>query len=230
MAKDAQTDNGRVVIGTLDSTVQETHLALCAVTSVRGNAGPPRGCVTVAIITPETTWVRGGYSNGFCNAMAEIRPTGAIDLLFEVVTPKGADAFSPALTKMMADMGLAFELQAGTKDSLRLRSAAGLRNSTVLQAGWREAVDFDIDLDRAGDRILVSGVAHVMVCRQALGSLDQYQGLDDAQRAVFAKTYDSNVRAALKSSCKSVIERDVKSLALFPVQINCESNRITDGS
>lgn len=212
MAKDGQAHDGHMVIGTASSTDQERHLALCAVASVRGSSGPPRACVTVAIVTPNATWLRGGYSDSLCNAMAVSRPTGAIDILFEVVTPQGADTFSPALTRMMADMGLAFELQARTKDSLRLRSVAGLRTSTVLNGGWKEALDFDINLDRAGDRIFVNGELHVMVCRQALGNLDQYQGLDDAQRSIFAQTFDSNVRAALKSSCKSVIERDAKTM------------------
>jgi len=212
MAKEGRPHDGHIIIGSTESTVKETHLALCEVYSVGGNTGPPRACVTVAIITPSTTWLRGGYSDGFCNAMAIVRPTGAIDILFEVITPNRVDAFLPALSKMMTGMGLAFEVLAGAKDRLRIRSAAGLRNSAVLQAGWREAMDFDVDLDRENDRILVNGVAHVMVARQALGNLDQYQGLDDAQRAIYATTFDSKVRAALKSACKSVVERDAKTL------------------
>jgi hypothetical protein len=210
MAWDGQPRSGSVIVATVESTALETHLALCGVVEIGGNTGPPLGCVTVAIITPEVTLLRAGFS-GQCRAAAVIRTSGSIEIVFDVVTSKHADDFRGALTNMFKQMGLPFQVKFQSQYALQIAASTGPRNSNIL-GGWRETANLDISLNRQDDRIVVNGVASVMVCRQALGRSDQYHGLDDAQRMTFATRFDSSVKAALKAPCRMAYELDAKTL------------------
>jgi hypothetical protein len=92
---------------------------------------------------------------------------------------------------------------------------AGLRLSHVLSNKWWEAVDFDLDLseNEQAKTVRVHGVAHISVCDAPLGSLTRYQGLDDAQKTVYAAKLDSEVAQALRTSCKTYVQHDAKTIA-----------------
>ena len=220
-ARDGQPFDGYVIVESDDRIpTDEQHLALCRVSQVSATVGPPRECVTVAIVTPTRTWLRGGDPHqSECFAAASFRNTGAIDIRFEVLTRESPLTFSAALLDILdSELGLSAEQEVsqdndGRVESVYIKSVGALRNSKILQQGWREALDFDLYLLSHNDRISIHGAAHVLVCRQALGNLTQYQGLDDAQKAVYATTLDSRVNRAIKAACKNYRQRDAKMIS-----------------
>ena len=49
--------------------------------------------------------------------------------------------------------------------------------------------------------------------RQALGSLTQYQGMDDAQKTLNARFLDSKVNSAIKAACRNYLQHDAKTIS-----------------
>lgn len=146
------------------------------------------------------------------------RPSGAIDIDYNVVTKQELLRLSDAIGRVMAfDLGLTtVRWEARSSDGsigvVGFRSVAALRDSAILSPGWREALDFDLELSdhRAigQEAIIIHGVVHANVCRQALGTLAGYQGLDDAQRARYASVFDKKISDAIKSICSSYEQKD----------------------
>jgi len=208
----------RVIVESNLSTDTEQHLALCDVKVVGDAVGPPTDCVTVAIITPTETWLRGGDSPGGCYAMATFRNSGTIDITFDVNTRGDPQMLSNALLRTLKyDLELQVDEEVtkakdGKVESIYLRSAGSLRNSKILPRGWREALDFDIFLSTDEGKIAVRGIAKAMVCRQAVGTLINYTGLDDSQRSLYANKFDSAVNEAIKSVCQNYRQQDAKTI------------------
>jgi hypothetical protein len=146
-----------------------------------------------------------------------MRPTGAIDITYDVLTQKNIQVFSNALLGLLSDLELNAEQSIeksadGTISGAYIKSAAGVRNSRILPKGWREALDLDIDVRVHPGGVWVQAVAHVMVCREALTNLVDYSGTDDAQRALYATSLDTRINAALKKVCTTTVQRDSKTL------------------
>ena len=209
-----------------NSTPNEQHLALCDIRIVAGSSTQPRDCETVAIITPQETWLRGQASlpakkpkyDPVCRVSASFRPSGAIDILFDVKS--GADIVQLAnavKTVLGEDMKLSptmsiTEIPGAKPPYIAIRSAAPLRNSAILPSGWREAIDFDVDLRTDSNSVSISGTAHASVCRTAAGSLTEYQGTSDAQRSQYAAVFNSHILSAIKQACKAAVVVDDKTV------------------
>jgi hypothetical protein len=210
--------NGFVIAESDESTDSEQHLALCSVSMVGEAVGPPRDCTTVAIITATETWLRGGSRNVLCKVGATYRNSGAIDITFDVRTKIDSLVMSNALMETLkANFDLSVEREVireldGRVHSIFLKSVGSLRNSKILQKGWREALDFDLIITPTTQQIAIRGVARALVCRQALGSIVHYTGLDDAQRATYGSALDSGVNTAIRSVCKSYEQLDAKTI------------------
>jgi hypothetical protein len=218
-AQDGKPFDGYVIVESDKSTDSEQHLALCTVSQVSDAFGPPRQCVTVAIVTPNETWLRGG-DRGLtsCYIMATFRNSGAIDITFNVQTKTNPLDVSAALLRVLkTDFDLSAEQEVsnardGKLDAIYIRSSGSLRDSKILPVGWREALDFDLYIVPTKDGISIRGTAHALVCRQALGSVVDYRGLDDSQRAAYASALDSGVDLAIRSSCKKYQKQDAKTI------------------
>lgn len=208
-----------MIVQSSESTADERHLALCDVPKLSAAIGPPINCKTVAIITPTTTWLRGANPPPNCLLAASFSATGVIIIRFDILTHKDVQLFSNALLKMLdSELRLKAEQDAtplpnGEVEEVSILSVGALRNSTILQPGWREAVDFNFQLSSDKSKVHVLGIAFVMVCRQALGNVTQYHGLDDAQRATYAAVLDSLVENAITSACKYYVKRDAKTIS-----------------
>jgi len=107
---------------------------------------------------------------------------------------------------------------AGAVFAVTLNSVAAFRDSQILPSGWRESVDFDLQIyeDREQSKLAavrLNGVAHALVSRQALGSLSQYQGLDDAQRAIYGTALDTKTDAAIATACPGYKKIDASTIS-----------------
>jgi hypothetical protein len=210
-----------IIVEAEASHKDETHLALCDVTEVAEILGPPRDCVTVAIITPSKTWVRariGGLSI-MCEASAFFRPSGAIGISFEIhhVNVGVQQLASAILTELQSDLRLAAEEEIsrssdGAIVQVSITATSGIRDSAILTQGWRETLDFDVQLIPHQDQIELSGKAHAMVSRLATGNVADLQGMDDAQRSIYANSLDAKVKSAIQKSCTSFRQQDAKVL------------------
>jgi hypothetical protein len=197
----------------------EQHLALCSVQVVKGAVGPPRKCTTVAIITPSSTFLRGGSDRGSCFLSASIRlDTGIIDIQYNLTTTLDVEPFANSISRMLSDnLGLTVDSDVKRSDDGRiynesLRSAAPLRDSKILTGGWRESFAFDLEVGRDGKTIEVTGSSEPMICRQASGNLVDYQAPDDAQRGIYARALDTLVGDALIKVCHTYTKTDSKNI------------------
>jgi hypothetical protein len=210
------------VVQAAGSTAGEQHLALCSVRAVKGVIGLPYECITVAIVTPTGTWLRGGAvpsGEMICTTAAYIRLTGAIDIRFEVDSKLGIQKFSDGIVKMLTGkLGLAAEAdperdERGQLISIAITSSAGLRNSKILPPGWREAIDFDVNVENESkNQIEIRGTAHALVSRTAVSDLDEYQGLSDAQRTTYANALNGDIKGAISAQCSNFVQKDDKSV------------------
>ena len=216
-AKSGRIVQGREILDSLEDANKERHLALCTVKQIGSVTGVPKDCVTVAIITPETIWLRGGTPRDECYTSASFRKTGAIEIRFDIKSKTAFTTLPDALVNMLtSDLGLSVSREADleTTKTIALSSASGLRDSKILPQGWRESLDFDIMLSAGlNGETHFSGVAHAMVARQALGNLAEYQGLDDAQRSAYADALDAKVNATIKSVCTNYRQLDAKNIS-----------------
>jgi hypothetical protein len=209
------------VVETNTSEPSEQHLALCQVSK---QGGPPRECVTVAIITPQETWLRGELSERFmgCPTSAFIRISGSIGILYNVKSSASPVLFATSVQKdlnnsqqLTTDL-IKYADTNGVAYSVRLNVGVGLRDSRVLSGGWREALDFDVYFGRHDSRkdyLSVEGTLNPMVSRLAGGSLTEYQGLNDAQRNTYMTTFDKLVGNAIRASCQKAVDVNSKTIA-----------------
>jgi len=150
--------------------------------------------------------------------MATFRNSGAIDITFDVNTKTNPLEISAALLRTLKtefDLSAEEEVRKsndGRIESIFLKSAGTLRNSKILQRGWREALDFDLFITPSKESIAIRGVARALVCRQALGSVVNYTVPDDSQRAVYASALDSGVSSAIKSVCLNYRQQDARTI------------------
>lgn len=212
--------NGYVVVEASKSTPEQKHIALCKAVVIGGISGPPRECVTVAILTSQETWVRGGDANQLtCAAQAFFRNSGVIDIEYTVTGRANPVHIAELIQRALeADFGLAVDRDISTDEkgkflSAYIRATSSLRNSTILETGWREALDFDVYIySLAENKFSVRGNVRALVCRQALGNIVDYQGPSAAQQGAYATAFDSGVEAAIRKSSKICKKIDAKTL------------------
>jgi hypothetical protein len=147
-------------------------------------------------------------SSGVCSA--SFRVSGSIDVKYKVKTQDSPLVFASSVNDSLgAQQGLLGDLETskdsrGLVTSVRLSSAAPLRDSKVLPAGWRDTYDFDVYLyksEAAQNQIDIDATLRPMVSRLAVGSLIHYQGLDDAQRSIYSNYFDLLIGDAIKAAC-----------------------------
>ena len=210
-----------IVEAATDRRPGEQHLAVCGVRKVNGVSGPPLACQTVAIISREGTWLRGGGEE-VGKISASYRTSGAIEIKYEVDTTNvnGPEVFATSLKELLiSDLGLSVDMRVsrafdGRPVSASLDGTAPLRESKILKSGWRESFDFDVRIDSIYRKtVFIKGTLRALVCRQALGSLVAYTGLDDAQRSLYASTLDEKVGADIKSACSGYVKHDAKRIS-----------------
>jgi hypothetical protein len=213
-----QGPNRYQIVQSATSLADETHLALCLVTEVSGLAGPPRNCATVAIITPEGTWLR-GVDERACKKMPSFGiGGGAINIDFEIMTKKSPLLFANNLKdrlvdklKLTSELNV-FESSPGNVGTVTLRFTAPIGLSKILQGGWHDTFDFFVGFYREDGKIVLRGAAHPMVCRQNLPNITQFSGLNNDQKSVYALFLDNEVAAAIQSLCKHYEKKDSKTI------------------
>src|SRR5262249_42324465 len=180
--------------------------------------GPPRDCATVAIVTPALTLLRVEASDEDCRAQSyateTLRQSGSIDIHFTIQTSKDVTSFSESVGRMLREeLGLQTSVltmqhqNTGEVILTVLASTVGLRDSTILNGGWREALDFGVTLAKtSGGTISVSGTPGPMVCRQATGQIIDYHGLDGAQTTSYASVLTKDLKHALTRVCSRFTE------------------------
>ena len=232
LARAASTNavDNQIVVEATESKLDEQHLALCDVRTINGKYGPPRNCKTIAIVTPTSKLLRSEFSRSedlaaaqsrMCLSSATVRLSTGIDIEFEVHTKLDPKRFSDALYRGLTEQLLFQSAVAINTDdwgkitSIDIRSTAPLRDSLILGAGWREAIDFDVHLRVQPDTIQVWSYTRPMVCRQAAGQTVEYHGPDNAQTATYARVLDNFVGKALALACTKAKQIDSK-------QIECE--------
>lgn len=211
---------GSQIVQSSTSPANEKHLALCRVIEISGIAGPPRDCATVAIFTPEGTWLR-GVDQKACTKMATPNKGGAggIDIEFEILTKISPLVFAKTLQDLfVSHLELVPELKVfegppGTVSTVVLRFVASPRESKILSRGWRERFDFQVNFYKKDDKVRLEGTAHSLVSRLALGRLDQYQGPSETQLLTYARHLDAEVDAAIKSVCRNYKKEDLKTIS-----------------
>jgi hypothetical protein len=199
------------VVGVDGTPPGEQHFASCAVSDIGGVSGPPRDCKTVAIMTKKITLLRVTvYAGEHCYTQSSATyrvNSGKIDIKYQIQTTLPLDRFAEALRRMLQDdLGMATDsdvrkAENGDVESVVLQATAALRDSTILKGGWRESLDFDLDIGIDGGSVDVKGTSAPMICRQASGNLVDYQIPDDAQRGLYARTLDNLVGKALSGAC-----------------------------
>ena len=162
--------------------------------------------------------LRASGRSSYCETAASFTLGGAIELKFDVETPLSATDLSASVSKMLVDqLGLTTEqvvtkADDGKVTSVSFRSTAALRNSEILKNGWREALDFDLNISVNNKELDIYGKASPLVCRQAAGVLTAYHGPDDAQRKTYALTLNGLVEKAISNSCKQFSKVDDRRL------------------
>lgn len=193
----------------VDAPEGERHFALCEATKIKGTVGPPRDCVTVAIIRQETTLVRMVNSGNWCYMSSYERSSGGIDVYYEIKANASIEPFANSVLASLKDelkMAAEMDFQKDTNKRViyaGLRSTTALRESFILNNGWRETFDFDVNL-RAEDGIIkVRAHAQPLVCRTASGNLIDYRAPNDAQRGAYATALNQRIGDALLRACTS---------------------------
>ena len=210
------------IVEVISSLSNEQHLALCIVRRVGDVFGPPSYCTTVAILTPTKTLLRvelDSLSNRQCLAGASSRLGGTIDIDFEIDTSLAIDKFSSSFSRLLKEeLGFyidqkVFKSETGTIASIEFRSTSGLRESPILQGGWREALDLDLSI-RIVDagRISVWAAVNPKVVRTAAGALTEYHGPDDAQKTAYAAFLNGHVNTAITRVCQTFTQTDDKNI------------------
>ena len=66
-------DHGVVMVQASGESSERTPYSVCDVTMVDNTAGPPKDCTTVAILKPESTWIRGKWQTPATTCPARAR-------------------------------------------------------------------------------------------------------------------------------------------------------------
>lgn len=220
-------DDRTVIVETAASSKNERHLARCSVTTVGDTLGPPRDCVTMAILTPERNWLRGEvpqpppergeYVLDMCPTAAHIRLGGAIDINYDVRAPASIAVLAQAIQHALETrLDLKVELDdAHGAHYVSLDAASGMHNSKVLTTGWREIMDVSVyvESNESEHIVSISGLAHLLVVRQAVADISRYQGLNDAQRTLYARELDDVFADAIASVCQRFRRIDDKTVS-----------------
>jgi hypothetical protein len=210
--------NRIAIVQAAKSPAGEQHIARCDVVTVGAVSGPPRNCTTVAIVTRDKTWLRAAVPRDICLAAGEFRPSGAIDITFEIKTTIRAPEIASSIVRALENQfGLSASQQSNkTRDGsiaqAYIQSASALRDSKILTGGWREALDFDLGVEQHEQRVGVHGTAHVMVSRQAVSQLTEYTGLSDSQRGIYLNALNDGIEQALlqvNTSCRRIDARNI---------------------
>ena len=145
--------HGHRVVELLRSTPRERHFALCEVRSIRGLEGPPRYCVTMAIETPQDTFIQIVQPNVMCDAVASVQLDGAtLKIEFEIITKKALSSFTAQIGKMLRDdLQLEFQQTGPDPGSSETRHVsfeafAPIRDSKILGGGMRESFNLDVGI------------------------------------------------------------------------------------
>ncbi|MBR1233140.1 hypothetical protein [Bradyrhizobium sp. AUGA SZCCT0182] len=224
----AETGNAvdnQIVVEATESKPNEQHLAICGVRTINHAQGPPHDCTTVAIVTPNLTLMRADFverfDTGGCLLSSTVRMSGAIDVTFEVNTKLEPTRFGDAIHRTLTEQ-LAFQCDTdivkdnqGKVTAIFIRSTAPYRDSPILKNGWRESIDFDVNISVKDSGIDVRAFSKPMVARAAAGTAVEYRGPDDAQRATYARVLNDYIGKALKTPCTKAKDVDSK-------RIQCE--------
>ena len=200
------------------SSADEKHLALCLVTEISGIAGPPRDCATVAIITPEGTWLRGIDRRGCTKGPTFGLGAGTINIYFEILTEKSPLLFANKLKDLLVDkLELTSKLTAfgsppENARTVTLQFTAPIRESKILPSGWRDTLDFFVGFYSDDSKVVLKGEAHIMVCRQNLPNIRDFHGLDSTQSNTYALFLDKEVGAAIQSVCQHFEKKDSETI------------------
>lgn len=206
------------IVGALEYVGEEQHLAVCTVTDIDGRHGPPKDCHTAVIVTPQQTYIRvlEVTRDAWCQTAAEIRASGAINIKFEISKLADASVLSePFLDMLKTKLALSTEYdvrkstETGKIEEINFTSTTGLRDSKLIAGGWREALDFDVDV-RTKDDGSVSIIGHTqpIISRYASGNLTEYHAPNDAQRSTYAKAFNDSVIEAINKACPSAVQLD----------------------
>jgi hypothetical protein len=210
-------DSRYQIVEIAEEGLEGQHLATCEVTAINGFHGPPRDCYTSAIINDKVTLLRVGNRGGgvMCYASGSFRASGAIDINFEIETAVSATKFSEEIhTTIRDEMEFQTRYEVRESDdkslieSVAITSTAGLRDSKFLEAGWREAMDLNVNLLVNRDNITVHAYTQPMVCREASGNVADYRAANDAQRQIYADAIDKKIAAAIERACPAAVKVD----------------------
>lgn len=225
-AKSGEPFNGKIIAEADNSTDTEQHLVLCEIQQVSEARGPPRNCETVAIITSTETWLRSSRGDSIeCLRSGGFRGYNGINIFLNIQTRKInlLELTKAILNTLQNELDLSAEqidkdrYTTGDIASVYIESSGTLRDSKILNGGWRESLDFNIyihmtpgtDGSKSYD---IHGIAHVLVCRQALGNIVDYHGLDDGQRMTYATILDSRIHSSIQSICQNYRAHDSKTI------------------
>lgn len=140
-------------------------------------------------------------------------PTGLIDITFKVRTTVDPDMLIQSVLDVLQSE---FNLSAVRRGSFPgIEAVSALRDSSILQPGWREAIDLSVIVEQdeeAENHYRVDGNVRAMVCRQALGSIVDYHGLSSAQQAAYAAAYDRGFEKAIFSAGRNCRKRDAQTI------------------
>jgi hypothetical protein len=213
------------VIAEADSTPGEQHLVLCDVRVIKEVAGPPESCITVAIITPHVTLLRVKLNANWWGCPSGMRPSSTrtrldgytIDIAFEVDTQLEPSAFIGPLSQLLNDdLKLSTEFEtasAGDKIiSISFISSSPLRDSIILQQGWRDTFNFDVFVMRNDKGVSVHGSTRPLVSRTASGQQHELNPPNIVQTATYASAFDKKVRDAIARAFAKVTQVDGKHL------------------
>jgi hypothetical protein len=216
----------KVIVEVSGTPANEQHLALCNVNVVKDVAGPPSKCTTVVIVTQSATFVRGSFgsplpkTSGYpvCYTSASVRvDSGIIDIKYNINTTHTIEQFANSLGEMLTNsLGLVVDTESKSSDGIiydiTFKSAAPLRESMILEGGWRESFAFDLQIGRDKKSIKVTGWSEPLICRLASGNLIDYQAPSDAQRGKYAHKLDTLVADALTktyNTCKKIDSNNI---------------------
>ena len=206
----------KVYVEASHSRPHERHIALCPVRTIHGRTGPPTNCTTVAIITPSDVWLRAGVERSSCYLAGSIRRSGGILIEFEVETARVPVELAHSIQDVLVDelllevTGRSTRSPDGLITHIELLSDSGMRDSIVLPRGWRESIEFDVSIAMIDFGVRVYGDGKASVCRQAVDSLTEYVGLNDAQRSAYVEKFNSSLEDGIRRSCSTFRKLDAK--------------------
>jgi hypothetical protein len=200
----------------------EDHTVLCEVEVIKGIGGPPEDCGTVAIITPNATLLRSKIWDGSYHAIGFRVDLITIDIDFTIKTVREVSSFSDTFGKLIGE-----DLQLRNAEtefwehnnqvvSIDFKCASPLRDSLILPSGWRESLNFDLNVRRKdANTISIHASTRPLVNYTAAPNLASYTPPNEAQRGQYATSLDTYVKNAILRACPNGKALDNKT-------INCD--------